>query len=164
MSSVQGCFCHKQRQARLLFGQQWGLKCVFPKSEAQVFIPWFREASPCPESSAGGLQSIPDCMTAQEAAPINYRGAKVGLWLQTHLCLPSWDAGGKRECREQMNTDATVYKWQCLLGRNVFPSSRTSRACTEKQMSHGVKRKASSGKLLSLIYFADKNQKFLTQK
>lgn len=56
-----------------------------------------------------------------------------------------------------------VAKWQRLLGRNVFPTSRTSRACTEKIMSHGVKRKASSGKLLSLIYAADKT-KFLTQK
>lgn len=53
--------------------------------------------------------------------------------------------------------------WQCSLGRNVFLSFRTSRACTQKQTSHGMKRKASSGKLLSLIYSADK-KKFLTQK
>lgn len=55
-----------------------------------------------------------------------------------------------------MNTDATVANWQGLLARIFFPSSRKSRACTEKQMSHGAKRKASSGKLLPLIYFADK--------
>lgn len=39
VSSVQGCFCCKQQQARLLFGQQWGLKSVFQKSESQVFTP-----------------------------------------------------------------------------------------------------------------------------
>lgn len=61
----------------------------------------------------------------------------------------------------KMKTDATVAKWQGLLGRNVFPSSRTNRACTEKQMSHGMNRKASSGKLVSLIYFADKKKKIL---
>lgn len=56
-----------------------------------------------------------------------------------------------------MNVDAMVWLGGRARWLDIFLyHPEKARACTEKHMSHGMKRKGSSRKLLSLMYFADK--------
>lgn len=99
-------------------------------------------------------------LMAQEMTWAEIAGVQTWDLLQILLSLPflgCWWGQGIWDS-EQTNADASVAKWQCVLARNSSLPSRKGRACTEKQMSHGMKRTARSGKLLSLIYSADKKK------
>lgn len=128
-------------------------------------MPWLTEAYCLHRLLSSRFIIHTGPLVAQEMTWAEIAGVQTWDFLQILLPLPflgCWWGQGIWD-REQTNADAPMAKWQCVLARNSSLPSRKGWACTEKQMSHGMKRTARSGKLLSLIYSADKkkNKKIL---
>lgn len=131
--------------------------CASKIRSSCLHTPWFKEAC-CPHRYR--IHSAP--LTVQDwHKSRNCRCANVWDSLQFPFLSLFWGCWWGEGTWDGQQTDVTVpvAEWRGTMPRKFLFPSRKCKACTEKQMSHGMRRTESSGKLLSLIHFADRKKK-----